>query len=254
MSTEQHDVPLTAWDAVGPEEVRPDVRVAGGPAPEAEEFTGGYVPVATRTGGVSKIFTVACVSVLALVVGVSIYTVTTDSGSGGDKTSTAALLKPSSPTPSDVKMSAADARKAIRERASRAARGDKPPRLVPKAAPTPTPGSTEGPGEGGGPAVSPGTAQAIAKGMMKGYGWDPATQFGCLFKLWERESHWRTTAGHVNGPYGIPQANPGTKMQSAGPKWQTDAATQIKWGFGYIKARYTNPCGAWAKSQSVGWY
>jgi hypothetical protein len=90
--------------------------------------------------------------------------------------------------------------------------------------------------------------------MMKSFGWEPATQFGCLYKLWDRESHWRTTAGHVNGPYGIPQANPGTKMVSAGPKWQTDATTQIKWGFGYIKARYSNPCGAWAKSQSVGWY
>jgi hypothetical protein len=58
----------------------------------------------------------------------------------------------------------------------------------------------------------------------------------------------------VNGPYGIPQANPGTKMADAGPKWKTDAATQIKWGFGYIKARYKTPCGGWAHFQSAGWY
>jgi hypothetical protein len=154
-------------------------------------------------------------------------------------------------------VAAAQARQAIRERAARAARGDKTPRLLPKAAPTETPSASptgDPGGEGGGPAVSPGTAQAIAKTLMKGQGWDPATQFGCLYKLWDRESHWNTKAGHVNGPYGIPQANPGTKMASAGPKWQSDAATQIKWGFGYIKARYTTPCGAWAKSQASGWY
>lgn len=268
MSTEQHDVPLTAWDAVGPEEVRPDVKVAGGPAPEPEELTGGYSPVAMHTGGTSKVFTVACVSLLALVVGVSIYTVTTDDSSeGADKTSTATLLQPSSPaetvTPKptgEVRLSAADTRKAVRERASRAARTDKTPKLLPKAGPTatpsasPVPGSADSPSEGGGPPVAPGTAQAIAKTMMKSEGWNPATEFGCLYNLWMRESGWRTTAGRLNGPYGIPQANPGTKMASAGPKWKTDAATQIKWGFGYIKSRYKTPCGGWAKFQSSGWY
>jgi hypothetical protein len=43
-------------------------------------------------------------------------------------------------------------------------------------------------------------------------------------------------------------------MASAGADWQTDAATQIKWGLGYISGRYTNPCGAWSHSQSSGWY
>jgi hypothetical protein len=275
MSTEQHDVPLTAWDAVGPEEVRPDVKVAGGPAPEPVELTGGYGPVAMQAGGASKVFTVACVSLLALVVGVSIYTVTTDDSSeGADKSSAATLLQPSSPaeavtpTPTgeanaptgDVKLSAAQARKAIRDRASRAARGDKTPRLLPKAAPTATPspspvgGAADSPDEGAGPPVAPGTAQAIAKGMMKSEGWNPAKEFGCLYNLWMRESGWRTTAGSLTGPYGIPQANPGTKMASAGPKWKTDAATQIKWGFGYIKSRYKTPCGGWAKFQASGWY
>jgi hypothetical protein len=43
-------------------------------------------------------------------------------------------------------------------------------------------------------------------------------------------------------------------MASAGADWQTNAATQISWGFGYIAGRYGNPCGAWGHSQSVGWY
>ncbi|MEO5876462.1 MAG: lytic transglycosylase domain-containing protein [Streptosporangiaceae bacterium] len=271
MSTEQQDVPRTAWDAVGPEEVRPDLKVAGPLAPEseAEELGRGYVPVnaAHRPGGTSRIFTGACIGILAVVVAASIYTVTANGdgdGDGDDKATAAALLKPSSPAETvqpkptlDAKLEAARVRKEVRARASRAARGDKTPRLLPKVVPTvsPTPDAPVGdPNEGAGPPVSPGTAQAIAKGMMKSQGWEPASQFGCLFNLWTRESGWRTTAGRLDGPYGIPQANPGTKMASAGPKWKTDAATQIRWGFGYIKGRYTTPCGAWGHFQSAGWY
>ena len=43
-------------------------------------------------------------------------------------------------------------------------------------------------------------------------------------------------------------------MASAGPNWQTNAATQIKWGLGYIKALYNSPCNAWAFWQRAGWY
>ena len=43
------------------------------------------------------------------------------------------------------------------------------------------------------------------------------------------------TAANPSGAYGIPQALPGSKMASAGPDWQTSAATQIRWGLGYIK-------------------
>jgi hypothetical protein len=80
-------------------------------------------------------------------------------------------------------------------------------------------------------------------------------QFACLVALWNRESHWNVYAGNpVSGAYGIPQALPGSKMASAGPNWQSDAATQITWGLGYITGRYGTPCGAWAHSQSSGWY
>ena len=49
-----------------------------------------------------------------------------------------------------------------------------------------------------------------------------------------------------SGAYGIPQALPGSKMATAGADWQTNPATQITWGLGYISARYGTPCGAWA--------
>jgi hypothetical protein len=43
-------------------------------------------------------------------------------------------------------------------------------------------------------------------------------------------------------------------MASAGADWQTNPATQITWGLGYIQGRYETPCGAWAHSEDVGWY
>ena len=91
-----------------------------------------------------------------------------------------------------------------------------------------------------------GEAQKIARAMLPSYGWSPSSQFGCLVNLWNKESHWNTHAANPSGAYGIPQALPGSKMASAGPDWQNNARTQIKWGLGYIKSRYGAPCDAWA--------
>ena len=57
-----------------------------------------------------------------------------------------------------------------------------------------------------------------------------------------------------SGAHGIPQALPGSKMASAGADWQTNPLTQVRWGVSYINARYGSPCGAWAHSESHGWY
>ena len=57
-----------------------------------------------------------------------------------------------------------------------------------------------------------------------------------------------------SGAFGIPQALPGSRMASAGPDWQTNAATQIKWGLDYIKGTYGSPCGAWSHEEATGWY
>ncbi|KIR65127.1 lytic transglycosylase domain-containing protein [Micromonospora haikouensis] len=85
-----------------------------------------------------------------------------------------------------------------------------------------------------------------------GFGID---QFPCLDKLWTKESGWNPKAHNSSsGAHGIPQAVPGSKMASVGDDWETNPATQIKWGLGYIKGRYSSPCSAWSQSQSEGWY
>ncbi|WP_214416511.1 lytic transglycosylase domain-containing protein [Sphaerisporangium fuscum] len=100
---------------------------------------------------------------------------------------------------------------------------------------------------------NPGSNKAIGQKMAAAKGW--AGEWGCLEKLWDKESHWNERAmNRSSGAYGIPQALPGSKMASAGSDWQSSAATQIEWGLGYIAARYKSPCGAWAHSQATGWY
>ncbi len=90
--------------------------------------------------------------------------------------------------------------------------------------------------------------------MFPNYGWGD-DQFGCLVALWNKESGWNYQAyNRSSGAYGIPQALPGSKMGSAGADWQSNAATQVAWGLGYISGRYGSPCGAWSHSQSTGWY
>lgn len=103
--------------------------------------------------------------------------------------------------------------------------------------------------------TDPSGAQAIARDLMAAqYGWGE-DQFGCLVALWNKESGWNVNAYNASsGAAGIPQALPGSKMASAGADWQTNPATQITWGLGYIAGRYGTPCGAWDTSESQGWY
>ena len=96
--------------------------------------------------------------------------------------------------------------------------------------------------------------KVVAKAMLGRYGWG-ASQFGCLDRLWTRESMWSIHATNPSsGAYGIPQALPGSKMASVGSDWRTSAFTQIRWGLGYIQARYGSPCSAWSHSEGHGWY
>jgi hypothetical protein len=103
------------------------------------------------------------------------------------------------------------------------------------------------------PAAS-GSPQQIAEAMLGSFGWS-SSQFSCLDPLWAHESGWSVSAYNAgSGAFGIPQALPGSKMASAGPDWQTDAATQIKWGLEYIKGIYGSPRGAWGHEEATGWY
>jgi hypothetical protein len=99
-----------------------------------------------------------------------------------------------------------------------------------------------------------GSPQQIAQAMLGSFGWS-SSQFSCLDPLWAHESGWSVSAYNAgSGAFGIPQALPGSRMASAGPDWQTNAATQIKWGLDYIKGTYGSPCGAWSHEEATGWY
>jgi hypothetical protein len=102
--------------------------------------------------------------------------------------------------------------------------------------------------------VNSGNPHAVAAAEAARYGWG-ASQLSCLNLLWNRESGWNYLARNPSsGAYGIPQALPGSKMASAGADWRSSARTQIRWGLGYIQARYGSPCGAWGHSRATGWY
>ncbi|MGW2463773.1 aggregation-promoting factor C-terminal-like domain-containing protein, partial [Streptomyces sp. NPDC001761] len=49
-------------------------------------------------------------------------------------------------------------------------------------------------------------------------------------------------------------ALPGSKMSSVGADWQTNPATQIKWGLNYMNSVYGSPCQAWTFWQANHWY
>jgi hypothetical protein len=103
------------------------------------------------------------------------------------------------------------------------------------------------------PAI-PSSPQDIARAMLTSFGWS-SNQYSCLQPLWEAESNWSVSATNPNtGAYGIPQALPGSRMASAGADWRSSAATQIRWGLGYIKGTYGSPCAAWSHQRSTSWY
>src|SRR5262249_18755040 len=102
--------------------------------------------------------------------------------------------------------------------------------------------STGGGPTGSPPAPPPGTPPSIAYNMLPSFGFSQSSQWGCLLNIWNRESGWNYQAENpYSGAYGIPQALPGSKMASAGADWQTNPATQIKWGLGYIQSIYGTP-------------
>ncbi|MGW9133030.1 MULTISPECIES: aggregation-promoting factor C-terminal-like domain-containing protein [unclassified Streptomyces] len=91
--------------------------------------------------------------------------------------------------------------------------------------------------------------QAMARQMI------PSDQFQCFSNIVNHESSWNYRATNASsGAYGLVQALPGSKMASAGADWQTNPATQIKWGLNYMDSRYGSPCGAWSFWQANNWY
>ncbi|KOG32962.1 hypothetical protein AQJ84_34190 [Streptomyces resistomycificus] len=91
--------------------------------------------------------------------------------------------------------------------------------------------------------------QAMAQSMV------PSGQYQCFSNIVDHESSWNYQAVNASsGAYGLFQALPGSKMSSVGSDWQTNPATQIKWGLNYMDSRYGSPCEAWTFWQANHWY
>ncbi|MFE1287485.1 transglycosylase SLT domain-containing protein [Streptomyces sp. NPDC058751] len=91
--------------------------------------------------------------------------------------------------------------------------------------------------------------QAMAAQMV------PSGQFQCFSNIVNHESSWNYKAVNPSsGAYGLFQALPAGKYSSAGSDWQTNPATQIKWGLSYMDGRYGSPCEAWSFWQANHWY
>lgn len=119
---------------------------------------------------------------------------------------------------------------------------------VPESAPNAGEGTTGTVTGGGTPAAN----KALGLLMAGAYGWAGPGEWPYLESGWQEESGWSQVAANdksdpYNHAYGIPQANPGTKMASAGSDWKTSPSTQIKWGLAYIKTTYGSP------SRVPGW-
>ena len=102
--------------------------------------------------------------------------------------------------------------------------------------------------------INPTDVKSLAQALMPEFGLAPS-EFGCLDQIWTQESGWNVHADNPSSSaYGIPQALPGSKMSSAGPDWENNATTQIKWGLGYVRDRYGSACSAAGFKAGHGWY
>jgi resuscitation-promoting factor RpfB len=112
-----------------------------------------------------------------------------------------------------------------------------------------------GSGGAGATLTSANSNVTLGQQMASAYGWGSGAEWTCLDELWTRESGWRMVWNYAgSGAYGIPQALPASKMAAAGADYMTNPATQIRWGLGYIRDTYGDPCTAWAHEQADSWY
>jgi hypothetical protein len=91
------------------------------------------------------------------------------------------------------------------------------------------------------------------------------TQSYCANNIFHYESDWDPHATNPSGSYGIPQANPASKMgdwamarsaaaAAAGDTttawlyaaWRDNPVVQVEWGLDYMVRRYGSPCNAFA--------
>jgi hypothetical protein len=106
------------------------------------------------------------------------------------------------------------------------------------------------PGQGSSSAAAPaGSYKEYAMGKV-----GSSSEFACLEHLWGKESGWNPNAQNPSSTaYGIAQFLNST-WAGTGIAKTSDGYRQIDAGLIYIEKAYGSPCGAWAKSQSSGWY
>lgn len=95
--------------------------------------------------------------------------------------------------------------------------------------------------------------QAYAKALLGKYGW--SNQWEQFNALEMSEAGWNVTATNKSsGAYGLAQALPASKYNSAGKDWKTSGETQLRWMMDYIQDRYKSPAAAWSFHQKNNWY
>jgi hypothetical protein len=219
-------------------------------------------PAKRRTHRRARVLLITSVTA-ALAITAGVYTAVLRSGGGADPTAAVVAEIPNSHAAAVLEQERQQM--ILMDAASQTLSLVSTPKLATRPSPTPSPTPSPAPsaasGSGGTspvtvsmPAPDPGSAQSTAYNMLSSFGWSPSAQYGCLDDMWNRESGWRYNAENASGAYGIPQALPGSKMATAGADWETNPATQIKWGLGYIQGRYGSPCAAWSFWQANGWY
>ncbi|MCP2297526.1 hypothetical protein SAMN04244553_3342 [Nocardia amikacinitolerans] len=83
----------------------------------------------------------------------------------------------------------------------------------------------------------------------------PIHQFPSFDAIITRESGWNVFAVNpTSGAYGLGQALPPEKMATHGLDWPFNPATQLRWTYDYMVARYGSPDAAWAFWQRNHWY
>ncbi|RZU31991.1 transglycosylase SLT domain-containing protein [Blastococcus saxobsidens] len=101
------------------------------------------------------------------------------------------------------------------------------------------------------------SAPAAPAGSYKEYAMSKvgsAGEFGCLERLWGKESGWNPNAQNPSSTaYGIAQFLDST-WAGTGIAKTSDGYRQIDAGLIYIENRFGSPCGAWNHSQAKGWY
>jgi uncharacterized protein YabE (DUF348 family) len=112
--------------------------------------------------------------------------------------------------------------------------------------------------------VSEPVPQIVARGTIVDVGGDKSalmaaagispSDYGYVNYIVSHESGWRTTAQNPSGAYGLCQALPGSKMAGAGPDWQGNPVTQLRWCSSYAVSAYGSWGGAYSFWVSHGWW